>query len=211
MGQESVTTNVNSLKWQGYRGGDKSIVVYYESDSNSELPLRKIPEEGAKKHISADPNYETLTYGLYDCGKSKMRNTFVKRKYGYVFFMTRYEGTDEKLEGKVMITGYYKVDRTADVQKLHLRQLESSSCMSDRICQALRAVEAVFVSTEDAYILTAASLKSLGYEKKVTRMTKIDLDEEQTKKVIKKFAGKENIISKYVEETLDLLPEEADE
>lgn len=201
-----ITTSVNSVKWQGFRGGDTGMIVYYESDPNSELPLRKIPvKEGVIPVM--DPNYETKTYGMYHCKNTKLRNSFVKKKFGYLFFMTKYDGTDPKYDGKVMITGYYKIGSYADMQKLHLRHLNENSCLNDRVCQGLRATDAVFVKPEDAYILTTAALKSLDYEKKITRMSKIVLTDEMVVKVLKKFKGKENILEQYVEETTDLMPE----
>ena len=201
-----VTTSVHSIKWQGFGGGEAGAVVYYESDPNSELPLRSIPEKEGVVPVM-DPNYETKTYGLYDCVNTKLRNAFVKKKRGYLFFMTRYSGTNPDFEGKVVLTGYYHIKSSADVQKLHLRQLESSSCINDRSCQALFATEATFVSLEDSYKLTTVALKSIGYEKKITRMSKILLDEEMVQKLLKKFKGKENIIDQYIEETHDLMPE----
>ena len=200
-----IKTNARTIKWQGFRGGEAGAVVYYESDPNSELPLRNIPvKEGVIPVM--DPNYETKTYGLYDCANTKLRNSFVKKKRGYLFFMTRYNGTNPDFEGKVLLTGYYRVKSSADVQKLHLRHLESSSCINDRTCQALLGTEAVFLSLEDSYKLTAVALKSIGYEKKITRMSKILLDDEMVQKLLKKFKGKDNIIEQYIEETHDLMP-----
>lgn len=201
-----VTVGIKSIKWQGFRSGTTGIVVYYESDTDSELPIRMITGTRKTDHNEVDPNYETMTYGLYDCVNSKLRNVFARKKYGYVFFMTRYQGTIEELEGKYLLTGYYRVDATSDVQKLHLRHLEDTTCINGKTCQALRAGEAVFLTAEDSYKLTKAALKSIGYEKKVTRMTKIELTEEMVKKLLKKFEGKENALAKYIDEHAALRP-----
>ncbi len=201
-----VTVGLNSIKWQGYRSGTDGIVVYYESDPDSELPIRMITGTRKSDHNEVDPNYETLTYGLYDCVNSKLRNMFAKKKFGYVFFMTRYRGVSEEFEDKLLLTGYYKIDATADVQKLHLRHLEDSTCINGRTCQALRAGYAYFYSAEDAYKMSKAALKSIGYDKKVSRLTKIVLDEEMVKKLLRKFHGKKNAIDSYLREHNELCP-----
>lgn len=195
---------VNSVKWQGYRGGDAGVIVYYESDPNSELPIRKVPVKESQSAFF-DPNYETKTFGLYGCGATNLRNKFVKKKWGYVFFITKYKGTIEEFEDKLIMTGYYRIDRTADVQKLHLRHLDEYSCFDARNCHALRADEAVFLKTEDSYNLTTTSLKSFGHDKKVTKMTKIEITDEMVKKILKKFTGKENAIEEYCDLTQELL------
>ncbi len=201
-----VTVNAGSIKWQGYRSGTTGFVVFYESDTESELPIRMITGTRKTDHNEMDPNYESKTYGLFDCVNSKMRNQFEKKKYGYIFFMTRYQGKIAELNDKVLITGYYKIGSTSDVQKLHLRHLEDSACINSKTCSALKADEAVFLSAEDSYKLTTAGLKSIGYDKKVTRMTKIELDEEMVKKLLKKFDGKENQIDAYIAEHAELQP-----
>ncbi|ERP31152.1 hypothetical protein [Chitinivibrio alkaliphilus] len=197
---------VGSVRWQDYRCNDTGVVVYYESDKDSELPIRKVSVKNPTDAVF-DPNYETRTYGFYGCDSSSLRNSFVKQRMGYVFFMTRYKGTIQKLSNKLMITGYYKIGQNYEVQNLHLRCLEKYTCFNGKQCQALLAKEAVFLSPEEAYQLTAASLKSLGYEKKVTRMTKIELSQEQVKKVLKKFEGKHNCITEYSDTTQELLQE----
>jgi hypothetical protein len=122
--------------------------------------------------------------------------------------MTKYAGPDAKLKDKFMVTGYYKIGSIAEVQKLHLRYIEDNSCIAEKLCYALRASvnekgesDVVFLSQEDAYILSAAALKSLGIEKKITKAAKIELDEDKTKKLLKKFEGKENKIADYISQT----------
>ena len=201
-----VTVKSSSIRWQGYRSGKEGYVVYYESDTESELPIRRITGTKKSDHNQEDPNYETKTYGLYDCINSNLRNAFERKKYGYIFFITKYQGKLEEYDGKYLLTGYYKINATADVQKLHLRELENTTCINSRQCQALKADEAVFLRTEDAPKVTKATLKSLGYEKKITRMTKIELSDEQVQKLLKKFAGKENAIEEYIEQHNELKP-----
>ncbi|MGM0444483.1 MAG: hypothetical protein ACQEQV_09870 [Fibrobacterota bacterium] len=199
-----VHKTVGSVRWQEYICNDSGIIVYYESDKDSELPIRKVSVKSIDD-AHFEPNYETGTYGFYGCANSTLRNNFVKKHRGYVFFMTRYQGTVQQLNGKLMITGYYKVGKSFDVQNLHLRYLDSYTCFNGKQCQALLADEKLFVRPEDAYQLTAASLKSFGYEKKVTRMTKIEVDEDRVKKILKKFKDKENVVDMYSTTTQELL------
>ena len=194
------------ISWQGYRHKETGVIVYYDSNETALLPIRtNIGKKG--KSPDADPNYETATYGLHSCTASRHRTNFVKNKCGYVFFMTKYQGANDKLKDKMIITGYYKIGSIAEVQKLHLRYfgLDDSSCFAEKACYAFKASEgegsAVFLSDEDSYVLNAASLKSLGIDKKITKATKIELDEEKTKKLLKKFEGKENRIADYIAQT----------
>jgi hypothetical protein len=197
---------VGSVRWQDYRAKNTGVIVYYESDKDSDLPIRKVSVSRLSE-ADFDPNYETKTYGFYGCENTNLRNNFIKKRRKYVFFMTRYRGTIQKYANKLMITGYYRVAKNYDVQNLHLRSLEKYTCFNAKQCQAFLADEAAFFAPEDAYHLTAASLKSFGYEKKVTRMTKIEVDEDNTKKILKKFKGKDDIRAEYAETTQELLSE----
>ncbi|MCL1947371.1 MAG: hypothetical protein FWF51_09540 [Chitinivibrionia bacterium] len=198
MGLNAITTSV--VAWQGYRHKDIGVLVYYDSSKTSMLPIRAASV--------ADPNYETKTCGLYGCNASQHRTLFVKNKFGYLFFMTKYQGKNAKLKDKMIITGYYKIGSIADVQKAHMRYVEDNSCYCEKICYALKASvnekgesDAVFLSDEDAYVLNDAALKMLGIEKKITKATKVKLDEDITKKLLKKFEGKENKIADYISQT----------
>lgn len=206
----SVPRHVDSIPWQDYRASETGLIAYYSSDPVSELPIREVPEEYPSQ-VVADPNYETLTYGLYGCGRNKVRSAFVKAKARYLFFMTRYEGTKGEYYDRVLVTGYYRISATADVQKLHIRYLEEYSCIGSEKCMALRADEAVFVSVDDAFELTPEVLEAWGASARVTRQTRIAVDEEQAKRLLDHFTAKPNILDTYVEETKRLLPESEDE
>ncbi|MDR0303590.1 MAG: hypothetical protein LBH98_02310 [Chitinispirillales bacterium] len=197
-------SGISNISWQGYRHKEIGVIVYYDSNETALLPIRTT----TSKNVDDDPNYESATYGLYSCSSSRHRANFVKNKYGYVFFMTKYQGRNEKFKDKIMVTGFYKIGSIADVQKLHLRYLQKNSCFSEKLCYALKSSvnekgenDAVFLSEEDAYILNPSALKSLGIDKKITKATKIELDEEHTKKLLKKFEGKDNKISDYIKQT----------
>jgi hypothetical protein len=202
---------IKSAPWQGYRHKETSVLVHYDADLTSALPIRATASKKGKQP-DADPNYETGTYGLLSCTASPHRTKFVKNKFGYVFFMTKYQGTNKKLKDKILVVGYYKIGSVADVRNLHLRHLEDNSCFAEKFCYALKANiaengenEIIFVSEEDAFVLTPAALKSLAIDKKITKAAKIELDEANTKKILKKFEGKENKIAEYVTKTQEAL------
>ncbi|MCL2845141.1 MAG: hypothetical protein FWE23_06790 [Chitinivibrionia bacterium] len=202
---------IKNAAWQGYRHKETGVLVHYDADNKSALPIRATAIKNGKQ-ADVDPNYETGTYGLHSCSASPHRAKFVKQKFGYVFLMTKYQGTNAKLKDKFLVVGYYKIGSVADVRNLHLRHLEDNSCFSEKLCYALKANvmengenEIVLVSEEDAFVLNAAALKSLAIDKKITKAAKIELDEDKTKKLLKKFEGKENKVAEYIAKTQSAL------
>jgi hypothetical protein len=197
--------SVETAVWQDYRASNTGMVVFYSSDPVSEIPIREIPEEYPSA-ILPEPNYETGTYGFYGCSKSKVRNAFTKGKFRYLLFLTRYEGTRAEFKGKIFITGYYRINKFADVKKMHIRYLADYSCLDESNCNALRAEENHFVAIDDAFQVTDAVLKAWDVKSKVTRQTRVLLTEEQTKKVVDYLQSKPDSTSAYVEETKRLQP-----
>ena len=72
---------------------------FYYSDDLSPLAVRAVTRERDNK---TDPNIETGTYGLFSTCSKAMRKSVVKRRCGYVIFMTR-------RGGERVIVGYYKL------------------------------------------------------------------------------------------------------
>ncbi|MBN1980171.1 MAG: hypothetical protein JW795_01475 [Chitinivibrionales bacterium] len=200
-----IPTSIESIKWQDYRHMKTGMILYYTTDPVSEMPIREIPEE-LPSTISPDPNYETKTFGFYGCKHAKLRNLFIKNKMGYLFFMTKYTGTIAELADELMVTGYFHVKQTADVQKQHIRYLSEYSCIDEENCIALRGDVVHFVSANDAFIITPEVLKSWNCNSRVTRQTKIVLDEEKTTALLNYLNGKQNIAELYSKETERLWP-----
>jgi len=73
-------------------------LVYY-SDNLSRLPVRFVTKPGDNK---ADPNLETLTFGLFSTCNRSLRSSAVTRGYPYLFFITRRGATR-------VLSGYYHV------------------------------------------------------------------------------------------------------
>jgi hypothetical protein len=197
--------SLDSIQWQDYRASNTGMIVFYSSDPVSEIPIREIPEE-MDSSIMPEPNYENKVYGFYGCVRPKIRSAFVKAKIRYLFFLTRYAGTKEEFKDKLIITGFFHINKTGDMQKLHLRYIPESSCMDNDNCIALRADEAHFVSLNDAYIVNDEKLKSWGYNAKITRQLRITLDAEKTSLILDWLKSKPNQIETYIKETKRLEP-----
>jgi hypothetical protein len=202
--------SVDSVLWQDYRAGDTGIVVHYSSDPVSEIAIREIPEE-INSAVVPEPNYETGTYGLYGCEHPKIRSAFSKGKHRYLFFMTKYAGTNEQLRGSVIVTGYYRIVKTADAKKFHLRYCSEYGCLESEECVALRANEVHFVSLKDALVLDEAMLKEWAFTSKITRQTRIILDQEKTAKLLDHLNSKPQAVNEYIQETKRLQPHDAEE
>jgi hypothetical protein len=200
----------DSIGWQDYRASTNSMVVFYTSDPVSEMAIREIPEELVTK-VTPEPNYETGTYGFYGCDKTKIRGAFAKSKVRYLFFLTKYVGSKEEFKDKMLITGYYRIVKTADVQKLHLRYLDECSCIDAVSCIALRADEVHFVGLSDAFVVTEEQLKTWGYNAKVSRQLRIILSPENTSQLLGYLREKPNQLNAYIAETKRLSPEDEEQ
>ena len=183
------------------------MVVYYPSDPISELPIREVPEELVSE-IIPEPNYESGTYGVYGCGKSKIRSAFAKEKNRFLLFVTKYAGTKPEYKDKMFITGFYRISKTADVKKLHIRFGSDYSCIDEQNCIALRADEVRFVAIEEAFPVTDEVMTSWNYKARITRQTRIILDEAQATPIIEFLRSKTDITAQYIAETKRLEPHE---
>lgn len=197
--------SIENVTWQDYRASNTSMVLFYTSDPVSELPIREIPEE-LPSDVLPEPHYESGTYGYYGCSKSKVRNAFVKSKIRYILFMTRYSGTLAEFKDRIFITGYYRVHKIADAKKVHIRFCPDYSCLDEDHCYSLRADDKRFVTIGDAFEITDAVLKKWGYTSKITKQTRIQLDEEKTTEVINFLSEKPDSTPVYIMETKRLWP-----
>ena len=197
--------SLDGVLWQDYRASNTGMAIYYGSDPISELPIREIPERYPSE-IEPEPNYETGTLGYYSCARTKIRSTFVKSRIRFMLFITKYAGTIDDYRDKYFVTGYYRVTKTADVKRAHIRFLSDYSCLDEKVCYALRTEECRFVAIEDAFPVTPQLLKDWGFSGRLTRQSRILMTEEQTKAVVDYLRDKPDILDKYIEETTRLLP-----
>jgi hypothetical protein len=209
-GNELSKLDPGSVAWQDYRSSNKGMVVFYASDPVAELPIREVPEE-LHSDILPEPNYESGTYGLYGCGRSGIRNAFAKAKLRYLFFVTKYEGTRADYKGMYLVTGYFRIFRTAEVKKLHIRYGSDYSCIDEDGCTALRADESRFVAVEDAFAVTGEVMKAWNYRARLTKQTRIILDEQNTAALLAHLQSKPDVTAQYVAETKRLQPHGGEE
>jgi hypothetical protein len=210
MSNELTKIALESIAWQDYRSSNTAMVVYYTTDPISELPIREVPEE-LPSEILPEPNYETGTFGVYGCGKSKIRAAFAKSKNRYLLFATKYAGAKADFKDKTVITGFFRINKSADVKKLHIRYGSDYSCIDEDTCIALRADEVRFVAVQDAFPITDEVLKSWNYKARITKQTRIILNEEQTNPVVDSLRSKTDITPQYIAETKRLQPRDASE
>jgi hypothetical protein len=195
----------DSILWQDYRAANTGMVVFYSSDPVSEIPVREIPDD-VESPALPDPNYETGTYGFYGCSRTKIRGAFAKSKLRYLFFLTKYAGTKEGFKDKMLVTGYFRISKTADVQKLHRRYLDEYSCLDSDTCVALRADEVHFVSLSDAFEVSPDQLKVWGFNAKVSKQLRIMLSPENAAQLLTLLKSKPNQRDIYIAETKRLSP-----
>jgi hypothetical protein len=207
MSYGKIQKSPDSIIWQDYRASNTGMVVFYASDPISEVPVREIPED-IDSPMAPEPNYETGTYGFYGCSKTKIRGAFAKSKLRYLFFLTKYAGTKDGFKDKMLVTGYFRIAKTADVQKLHLRYLDEYSCVDAPGCIALRADDVHFVSLSDAFEVTADQLKTWGFNAKVSKQLRIILSPEHTTLLLDALKAKKNQRDAYIMETKRLSPNE---
>jgi len=210
MATEVMMRAVDGTAWQDYRASNTGMAILYGSDPISELPIREVPEAGRQSEVESEPNYETATFGYHSCARTKIRSTFVKTKIRYLLFITKYAGTIEDYQGQYLATGFYRVAKTADVKRRHIRFCSEYSCLDEKVCYALLADESRFVAVEDAFKVTPQVLKEWGFSGRLTRQSRIILTEDQTASVVNFLRGKADIRNKYVEETARLQPNAGD-
>ncbi|HUI92641.1 MAG TPA: hypothetical protein VLX68_10375 [Chitinivibrionales bacterium] len=205
-----ISKTPDSIQWQDYRAANTGMVVFYSSDPVSEIPIREIPDDIDSPELP-DPNYETGTYGYYGCMRTKIRGAFAKSKLRYLFFLTKYAGAKEGFKDKMLVTGYFRIAKTADVQKLHRRYLDEYSCLDSDTCIALRADEVHFVSIGDAFEVSPDQLKAWGFNAKVSKQLRIILSAENTASLLDLLKSKPDQRAAYVAETKRLSPHDEEE
>lgn len=77
----------------------QGAISYYYSDDLARLPVRAVTKPDDNK---ADPNLETLSYGLFSTCQKGLRSAFVKKGRQHLFFVTAQNGVR-------VLTGYYSV------------------------------------------------------------------------------------------------------
>jgi hypothetical protein len=88
------------VKWQALPNRNQTgRLVYYYSNQKAALPVRDVQKGWDEK---ADPNIETMTYGLFSTCTPIGRKNALEHGDEFLFFYTNREGTR-------MVTGYYEI------------------------------------------------------------------------------------------------------
>lgn len=105
--------------WASLEPGDgsRAALSFYYSDPLSDIPVREVSHKNDPK---ADPNLETLTFGLFSTCDKRMRATIVKEGVELQFLCTNRGGV-RVLTGYYHIGWYYKVPATTDDYMLAAR------------------------------------------------------------------------------------------
>ena len=90
---------------------DRAALAIYLSDPNTNVPIRDVSNKNDPK---ADPNIETLTFGLFTYCHKQMRKNIVNNGIELLFFCTQrrdkyLNGDYEKTRARRVLTGYYKI------------------------------------------------------------------------------------------------------
>jgi len=99
-------------------GGSKAALSFYYSDPLSNIPVRDVSHKNDPK---ADPNLETLTFGLFSTCDKTMRATIAREGIELHFFCTNRSGV-RVLTGYYRVGWHYKVPTTKDDYMLAARE-----------------------------------------------------------------------------------------
>jgi len=199
----TIRTQINLDGWQDYRGKLGGAIIYTETSHHSLVPVRdQLNENG--NGVFLDPNYETGTVGLFAYNNAKDLNRAIRSKVRYLFFGTRYEGSNADYKNKYLIIGYQRIDKVKDVRSLHMQQnLQDPngslpSFLSLDVCMATWGVMR-FVSFEDAYVLTDEILHDWGYSGRVARPLRSVFKEDHAKILVEYFDSKTDQTDEYID------------
>ena len=202
-------SNINTSKWQDYRGKNKGSLLYLDTASYSKLPICDILHNNS--HL--DPDYSKGTFGISQCVKTQERSSFIKLRKSHLFFTTVYQGTEKEYQGKHLIFGYMHVSHILNIQARHRRNWLTDSnedqaiptCFKRYNCFAFHGQETLFYSIQDSLILTVDLLKQWGYGGRVARNLKLTLEDERLTNLLTHFKSKTPINQQYTEEAQNIL------
>ena len=180
--------------WQDYRGKDEGVLIHLSTSRLHELPVREAADANGEPVL--EPNYETGTFGLLQCLEARTRLAALKARRRYFLFGIRYQGLLKDFQGRFLIIGYMRLDRTMEVRKRHVHKWmennasASPECMDMESCQAFQSNEMNFYTPADAFELTEELMKKWGYKGKITKQMKLTFTEDKLGKVLDHFKGK---------------------
>ena len=196
---------INLDKWQDYRGRGEGVLIYLNTSSKTQLPVRDVIDEH-KKGCQCDPHYETGTYNFLSCSNSKLSTSTFKNRRSYLFFGTSYQGTSEEYQGKYLIIGYMKIDKIFEARKKHVRrwmeQREegvSPTCVDLSECYGFYSDNMNFYDPADSFELNEEAMKGWGYKGRVAKHMKMTFSVEHTNEMLQHFSTKTPKNDEYME------------
>ena len=165
--------------WQDYRGKGEGVLIHLSSSE----PL-------------LEPHFETGTFGFLQCIEARTRVAALKARRRYFLFGTRYQGALQEFQGRFLIIGYMRLDKTLDVRTRHVhkwmenRESASPECMDMETCHAFQSHEMNFYAPADAFELTEELMQKWGYKGKITKQMKLTFTEDKLGKILEHFKSK---------------------
>jgi len=201
---------INLSGWQDYRGKSEGVLLYLNSPKNQELPVRDVLDT-LGKGFETEPHYETGTLNFFSCKHSKSLNSILKNRRRYVFLGTVYEGTLSEYKNKLLLFGYYRLDKTLDVHKRHIHQYMAHpdtalapECLNLTECFAAYSEEVKLFHPSESFELSEEIMKSWGYKGRVAKHMKLTFSPEQAEQVLNFFKTKTTLNEKYEQLVKDL-------
>lgn len=201
---------MNVTGWQDYRGKSEGILLYLNAPKTQALPVRDVLDE-LGKGFELDPNYETQSFNFFACKHSKALTSIIKNRRRYMFLSTCYEGTIKELQGKFLIFGFYRIDKTTDVRKRHVHQYMANpelcpapECIDLTECYAAYSDDMRLFHPTDAFELSESIMKSWGYKGRVAKHMKLTFSPEQVEQVLAHFNARTPITQEYLDLIKDL-------
>lgn len=90
-------------------------IAYYYSTKNSRLPIRDVDNSLRMDHV-LEPNLESSTYNMFASCNQRIVAKAVEEGSSHLFFVTRYNGLIDRLQGHPLFTGFYLIDEIAEVE-----------------------------------------------------------------------------------------------
>jgi len=160
-----------------YEGKSTGYLDWYYSDPRSILPIRDVTKR--KGRNKKEPHYEKRTFNEEVRCNTRLLNGAIKKRVGFIFFYTKYEGQKKEFRGKYFITGYYKLSK---ITKNKIRDPKG-----DRY--AVKANDARFFAIEDSYPLEKIAKKIIRNPRWIKPK---HLSESHTKSILSHFQNKTN-------------------
>ena len=180
--------------WQDYRGKGEGVLVHLSTSTRHVLPVLETPDADGEPAL--EPNFQTGTFGLLQCVEARTRLAAWKARRRYFLFGTRYRGLLKELQGRFLILGYMRLDKSMDVRTRHIHKWmenkgsASPECIDMEACYAFQSGEMNFYAPADCFELSEELMKQWGYKGKITKQMKLSFTEDKLSRILEHFRDK---------------------